>query len=96
MGIQVSFKRADVAHLIIAEYHHRTDCGSCDNCMNDTGDCQHPWRWTGVVLKDAEGEITVSGEAGSIDLWCDANHWGNNRAIIIPMLNRHAVEFVEG
>jgi hypothetical protein len=96
MGIQVSFKRADVSKLILVEYHHKASCGECNECLTDMQGCSSPARWTGVVLKDAEGEITVAGEPESIDLWCDANHWGNNRAIIIPMLERHGVEFVEG
>lgn len=96
MGIQVCFHRADVAHLITVEYHHSAACGECRECLEDMQGCTNRYRWTSVVLRDAEAEITVGGEPNSIDLWCDANHWGSNRAIIIPMLNRHNVAFAEG
>jgi hypothetical protein len=93
MGIQISFERKDAASLISDEVGHTASCGECDRCMEDMQGCDRPYKWTVVQLRDDEAEIWVN--AHEQTLWCDANHWGTNRGIIIPMLERHGVEFTE-
>lgn len=33
---------------------------------------------------------------GDDSVWIDVNHWGNNRTIILPLLEQFGIPFVEG
>ena len=97
MGIQVTFRKADVEHIIVDTAREQTPCYYCPACEdNRSSDCQDTTEHVSVKLSHAGSEIWVHQTHGGEYLWVDANHWGHNREVIIPMLDSLGVEYTQG
>lgn len=81
MGIQVSFKFADALNAGIVEGVSRED--------------NEIWIEYTVGLRHGDKVFLVSMDSSGY-CWCDANHWGRNREIIVPLLTKHKIHFMEG
>ena len=97
MGIQVTFRKSDVEHVIVDTNTEHVPCYHCPACEdNQSSECQFTTERVAVKLSHNGSEIWVHQAPGGEYLWVDANVWGRNREVIIPMLDSLGVEFTEG
>lgn len=95
MGIQISFNYKDVEHLVADDNTESYACGFCMYCQEgDEHMCYDVYTAESVLLLQGKLSIWVHKNGGVC--WIDANHWGSNRAKIIPLLESNNIQYWEG
>ena len=88
MGIQASIKVADIPEGFKVEFDH-------EEYRDDEGRVDGVNSWATLTAPDGE-EHTFNTSGDLAWLWVDVNHWGSNRAVYLPFLQKHSIPFIEG
>lgn len=86
MGIQA---HVDVLPLL------KAGC-TLDAIVERDSDMDMEWYSTIATFPNGSQYVFNGGGPNETSVWTDVNHWGNNRAIILPLLEQYGIPFVEG
>jgi hypothetical protein len=92
MGIQAFISVADLEAACIQVVHEPEEWDDVDY----EGNVSKVVFWqTLAVFPDGE-QLWFNTTGSKERVWIDVNHWGNNRAKYLPVLDKYKVKYVEG